>query len=244
LSLLTGVHALVTGGNRGIGLAVSDELARNGATVSVISRGGAGPECPYANARADVADEHEIDAAFRMLYERNGPVRILVNNAGIAESAPIQETSLDLWNRMIATNLTGTFVCSQRAVRDMLDGGGHIVNVASTAALSGYKYLTAYCASKHGVIGLMRALAEELAPLNIRVNAVCPGYVEGEMVDRSIQNIVSRTGMQRDAARQRLAEANPEGRLLAPQEVAQAVLHYCVSNVTGEAMLLPGGRLV
>ncbi|GAC1498292.1 MAG: SDR family NAD(P)-dependent oxidoreductase [Vulcanimicrobiaceae bacterium] len=243
MSSLARVHALVTGGNRGIGLVVADELARNGATVSIISRVGAGPECPYASARADVANEAEIDAAFLRLYELNGPVRILVNNAGVAESAPIHETSLGLWNRTIATNLTGAFVCSRRAVRDMLDGGGHIVNVASTAALSGYKYLSAYCASKHGVIGLTRALAAELAPLEIRVNAVCPGYVEGEMVERALQNIVSRTGMARAAARQRLADANPEGRLVAPQEVAQAVLHYCLSDATAEAMLLPGGRL-
>jgi NAD(P)-dependent dehydrogenase (short-subunit alcohol dehydrogenase family) len=237
---LAGKHALVTGGARGIGLAIATKFAREGARVSIISRTAAGGN--FFAAQADVTNEAQIHRAFAAAREVNGPIEVLVNNSGIAESAPLKRTDHTMWQRMIATNLTGTFFCTREAVEDMVAmGWGRIVNVASTAGLAGAPYLSAYCASKHGVVGFTRALAAELAPTGVTVNAVCPGYVETEMMHRAIANIAARTGHSKEKARELLASGNPEGRIATVDEVAQAVLDFVNDSRTGIALVIPGG---
>ena len=219
---LCGRHAVVTGGGRGIGAAVALALAGHGARLTVMGRGLGTLEATAAalpgTARAiacDVTDERAVADAFAAL----GPVDILVNNAGAAESAPFARTSLDLWRRMLDVNLTGAFLCTRAALPGMLERGfGRIVSVASTAGLTGYGYVAAYCAAKHGVVGLTRALALETARKGITVNAVCPGYTETPMLDASVANIALKTGRGTDAARGELARTNPQGRFVRPAD--------------------------
>ena len=251
---LDGRHAIVTGGAGAIGLAVAKQLVACGARVTVTGRTSArleravadlgGPQHARAQV-ADVADEQSVSTAFaRAAAAEFGPVGILINGAGIAESAPFAKTDAALWARHIATNLSGPFYCCRAVVPGMRSANyGRIVTVASIAGLQGAPYITAYCASKHGVIGLTRALAQELASTGITVNAVCPGYVDTPMTDATIENIVAKTGMTAGDARARLAESNPEGRLLRPDEVAGAVLRLCLPDaetVTGEAIVVSG----
>lgn len=229
---LAGRHALVTGGGRGIGRAIASALAQRGARVSIVSRSSA--------TRADVTDEEQVRQAFAVCREANGPIEILVNNSGIAESAPLARTDRAMWDRIIATNLTGTFLCTQEAVPDMIAAKwGRIVNVASTAGLGGAPYLAAYCASKHGVIGFTRAIAAELAKSGVTVNAVCPGYTETEMMERAIANITARTQKSEDEARGFLARGNPGGRIATAEEVALAVLELIDGAQTGGAIVIP-----
>ncbi len=231
---VAGKHAVVTGGSRGIGRAIAALLARQGARVSVVSR-----------AQADVGDEAQVRSAFAACRQEHGPIAILVNNAGIAESAPIARTTTEMWNRTIATNLTGTFLCTREAVADMTGARwGRIVNVASTAGLGGAPYISAYCASKHGVVGFTRALAVELARSGVTVNAICPGYTETELMQRAVENIVSRTGRTEAEARELMAQGNPQGRMATVDEVAQAVLDLIEGPHNGVALVLPGGALV
>jgi NAD(P)-dependent dehydrogenase (short-subunit alcohol dehydrogenase family) len=244
MNVILGKHAIVTGGNRGIGLAVASALEQRGARVSIVSRSApaAGKASVFVQARADVADETQITAAFDACRKANGPIAILVNNAGIAESAPLVRTDTQMWNRIIATNLTGTFLCTRAAAPDMLAAKwGRIVNIASIAGLFGAPYIAAYCASKHGVIGLTRAAAAEFAQAGITVNAICPGYVETDMMAQAIARIVEHTGVSESVAREQLAQMNPEGRIVAPEEVADAVVAYCEGTATGESLVLPGG---
>lgn len=229
---LAGRHAVVTGGLRGIGRAIADALAQQGARVSIVSRSG--------ETRADVTDEEQVRQAFAACREANGPIEILVNNSGIAESAPLVRTDRAMWDRIIATNLTGTFLCTREAVGDMIAARwGRIVSVASTAGLGGAPYLAAYCASKHGVIGFTRAMAAELAKNGITVNAVCPGYTETEMMHRAIANIASRTQKSEGEARKLLAQGNPGGRIATAEEVAVAVLELIDGAQTGAAIVIP-----
>ncbi|GAB3346410.1 SDR family NAD(P)-dependent oxidoreductase [Bordetella tumulicola] len=197
---------------------------------------------------ADIADEAAVRAAFEQATRDAGAVDILVNNAGQAVSQRFDRTDAALWQSMLAVNLTGTFHCTQAALPGMLAAGwGRIINVASTAGLIGYAYTSAYCAAKHGVMGLTRALALEVARRGITVNAVCPGFTETNIVREAVSNIVSKTGRTAEAARDELAARNPQGRLVQPEEVAQAVAWLALpasASINGQAIAVDGGEVM
>jgi NAD(P)-dependent dehydrogenase (short-subunit alcohol dehydrogenase family) len=192
----------------------------------------------------DVTDAEGVAAAFA----RAGAVDILVNNAGQAASAPFGRTDAALWQRMLDVNLTGAYHCIQAALPAMLDAGwGRIVNVASTAGLTGYRYVVAYCAAKHGLVGLTRALALEVASRGVTVNAVCPGFTDTDIVADAVANIVRKTGRTEEQARAELAAANPQGRLVQPDEVAHAVAWLCMPGaaaMNGQAIAVAGGEVM
>jgi NAD(P)-dependent dehydrogenase (short-subunit alcohol dehydrogenase family) len=252
---LQGRHALVTGAARGIGAAIARMLADQGARLTLLGRN---PDTLAALAAqlpgehgfvlADVGDEPQVRAAFAQARAARGPIAILVNNAGQAESAPFAKTTLEAWQRMLSVNLTGTFLCTQAALPDMLaGGGGRIVNIASTAAQRGYAYVSAYVAAKHGVLGLTRSLALELARKNITVNAVCPGYTETDILRESIANVVAKTGRSEEEARAEFAAGNPQQRIVQPQQVADAVRWLCgdgAAAITGQAISVSGGEVM
>jgi NAD(P)-dependent dehydrogenase (short-subunit alcohol dehydrogenase family) len=248
---LAGRHAVVTGGGRGIGAAIADALAGAGATVTLMGRSEAAlhdkaSALPMARAIVcDVTDEAGVAAAFSEAARAFGPATILINNAGAAASAPFVRTSLELFKSMLEVNLIGTFLCSRAALPAMLEAGfGRIVNVASVAGLKGAPYVAAYCAAKHGVIGLTRALALETATKGITVNAVCPSYTDTDMTRRAIANIVNKTRRSAAAAEAELVGKNPQGRLIRPEEVAATVLWLCAPGaeaITGQAIAIAGG---
>ena len=253
---LAGQHAVVTGGSRGIGAAIAAQLAELGARLTLIGRDGATLEArraalvergaaAVATRVVDVTDETAVAAAFGTL---DAAPTILVNNAGGARSAPFGKTDIALWQEMLAVNLTGTYLCTHHVVPAMAAAGyGRIVNVASTAGLTGYRYVTAYCAAKHGVVGLTRALALELARQGVTVNAVCPGYTDTDMVRESVRNIAAKTGASEDGARAQLAAGNPQGRLIEPAEVANAVAWLCLpasASITGQTIAVAGGEVM
>lgn len=244
---LSGRHAVVTGASRGIGAAIAMTLAHHGASVTLLGRHAAplralAERLPTActTVVADVTDEAAVAAAFSQARSTLGPIHVLINNVGQASSAPFPMTSLQAWQHMLAVNLTGTFICTQNALPDMLaTGWGRIVNIASTASLRGYAYASAYAAAKHGVLGLTRSLALELAHKGITVNAVCPGYTETDILRDGIRNVMTRTGRSESDLRAEFAAFNPEGRILQPQEVADAVWRLCgddAASVTGQAI--------
>ncbi|MCV2356418.1 SDR family oxidoreductase [Paucibacter sp. B2R-40] len=250
---LKGLHAAVTGGGSGIGAAVARRLVVAGARVSLLGRkldklqGQAAALAPLGQidvCQVDVADETSVKAAFAQI----GRVDILINNAGQVESAPLTRTSLALWQAMLNVNLTGTFLCSREVVGGMSERGfGRIINVASTAALTGYAYVAAYCAAKHGVLGLTRAMALEFAKKGVTINAVCPGYTETDIVAQALDKIADKTGRSLDEARAALVAANPQGRLVQPQEVADTVLWLAQRGsgaLTGQAIAVCGGELM
>lgn len=253
---LGGRHALVTGGGTGIGAAIAVALARLGATLTLVGRRAAPLEASRAAlpgsghgvALADVTDHAAVAAAFEAAAAARGPLAILVNNAGAARSASLAKTAPELWHEMLAVNLTGAYNCTHAVLGGMQAAGwGRIVNVASTAGLVGYAYVAAYCAAKHGVIGLTRALALEVAKQGITVNAVCPGYTETPLLGAALDNIVAKTGRSSDEAKATLAAGNPQGRLVQPEDVAHTVAWLCAPGaeaIHGQAIAVAGGEVM
>lgn len=248
-------HALVTGGGQGIGAAVARELVARGLRVTVLGRrlavvqALADTDPAHLHAvNADVADPAQVAQAVAAAEERFGPVDVLVNNAGQALTAPFLKMDLALWQQMLSVNLTGTLVCTQAVLPGMVARGwGRVVNVASTAGQVGYAYVSAYCAAKHGVIGLTRSLALEMARKGVTVNAVCPGYTETDIVRESIERVVAKTGRSAEEARAEFVRSNPQGRLVQPEQVADAVAWLCgedASAVTGQSISVAGGEVM
>ncbi|HEU4985574.1 MAG TPA: SDR family NAD(P)-dependent oxidoreductase [Rhizobiaceae bacterium] len=245
-------HALVTGGGSGVGRAIALALAEAGIAVTICGRR---PEPLRAVAaengrihaeQADVTDEASVNALYEKAEAARGPFDIVVANAGAALSAPAHKTRLDDWQRMLDINLTGAFLTVKPALAGMTRrANGRIVFIASTAGLKGYGYVAPYVASKHGVVGLMRALAVELARTGVTVNAVCPGFVETDLLEESVRRIMDKTGRSHEEARQSLMTANPQGRFIQPEEVAATVMWLIgegAASVTGQAISLSGGE--
>jgi NAD(P)-dependent dehydrogenase (short-subunit alcohol dehydrogenase family) len=253
---LTGLHALITGAGRGIGAAIAHSLARAGADITLLGRSGPDLEAVAAELStvrrsctvADVSDAGSVRDAVAAARAAIGPITVLVNNAGQARSGPLNATDDALWHSMLAVNLTGTFLCMRECLPDMLKAGfGRIINIASTAGLVGYPYVSAYCASKHGVIGLTRAVALETARRNVTVNAVCPGYTDTDLVRSTVANISAKTGRSEQEARAELISHNPQGRLVTPEEVADTVRWLCLrtsGSVTGQSIAVAGGEVM
>lgn len=254
---LAEMHAVVTGGGSGIGAAIARAFVDAGARVTLIGRDAAkldaqrlqlGTSHAIHCAAADVTEPDSVQAAFASAHDALGPVDILINNAGQAQAAPFGKTDLSLWQRMLDVNLTGTFLCTQAALPAMIERGfGRIVNVASTAGQIGYPYVTAYCAAKHGVIGLTRALAIETATTGVTVNAVCPGYTETPLLQTSLDQVVSKTGRTQDDARAALQRTNPQRRFIEPEEVAHTVLWLVAresGSITGQSLSISGGEVM
>ena len=250
--MIAGRHALVTGGGSGVGRAIALALAGAGVAVTICGRREeALTEVASQNNRivgiaADVTDEAAMTALYEKAEAERGPIDIVVANAGMAGSAPAAKTTLADWQKTLDVNLTGAFLTVKPAIEGMATRkAGRIVFIASTAGLKGYAYVAPYVAAKHGVVGLMRALAAEIAKTGVTVNAVCPGFVETDMLEESVARIVEKTGRTPDEARASLSRTNPQGRLIQPEEVAETVLWLCSSaagSITGQAISVSGGE--
>jgi NAD(P)-dependent dehydrogenase (short-subunit alcohol dehydrogenase family) len=256
---LAGRHAVVTGAGRGIGAAIASELARLGAELTLMGRTLESLQARSASLRdaygravqavaVDVTHPDQVERAFAAAAAELGPPAILVNNAGGARSAPFARTGLEEWQATLDLNLTGAYLCTRQVLPAMIEAGwGRVVNVASTAGLIGYPYVTAYCAAKHGLVGLTRALALETARAGVTVNAVCPGYTDTDLVAEAVAGIAAKTGRSREQARAELVARNPQGRLVGPAEVARAVGWLCrpgSAAITGQAIVVAGGEVM
>ena len=249
-SALQGRHALITGGGTGIGAAAAAHLHAAGAKLSLLGRrmeplqAVAEQQSGYAVA-CDVTQSDQIAKAFDEARTLNGPIDLLVVNAGIAESAPFHKMTRDGWDRIIATNLTAAFACSQAAIGDLLKSdNGRLVYVASVASLRGVPYASHYAASKHGLLGLMRSLAAEYAKTNLTVNAVCPGYVDTPMTDQSVARVSEITGRSEGDARSAITNMNASGRLVDPQAIGNIIAMLCLPlsrDINGAAITIDGG---
>jgi 3-hydroxybutyrate dehydrogenase len=247
--------ALITGGGRGIGRAIALAFAREGVRIAVAARTAEQVEQVAAEIGngaiavvCDVSDPESVQRTFDEVSERLGEVDILVNNAGIAESATLVNTSDELWHRHLAINLSGTFYCTRAALPAMLKKNwGRVINIASIAAKTGAPYIAAYSASKHGVLGLTRSVALEVATKGITVNAICPGYVDTEMVTRGIEKITTVTGRSAEEARQSLEQMSPQNRLITAEEVAAIALLLASDEgrgINGQGINIDGGSVL
>jgi len=253
MGALDGRHVLITGGGTGIGAAIARALSREGAKLSLAGRR-KGPldamakELPETAAIvADIAKEADCAAMVKAAQAAHGPIDIVIANAGAASSAPAARIDLAHWQQAIDVNLTGAFLTVSAALADVTRApGGRIVFIASTAGLKGYPYVAAYVAAKHGVVGLMKALSIELASKGVTVNAVCPGFTDTPLLDAAAGKISAKTGRSADDSRAALAKDNAHGRLIKPEEVAEAVLWLCspgAASVNGQAIAVTGGPL-
>jgi 3-hydroxybutyrate dehydrogenase len=256
---LTNKVALITGGGRGIGRAVAFALAREGARVAVVARTEqevarvaeevkAEFNIETMHATCDVSDRESVEIALADVKERMGSIDILVNNAGVAESAPLVKTSDELWQRHLAINLTGTFYFMRSALPAMIERGwGRIINIASIAGKTGAPYIAAYAASKHGVLGLTRTVALEVATKGVTVNAICPGYVDTDMTTRALETIEARTGKSASDALEAIKRMSPQNRLVTPEEVAALTLLLASEEgrgINGQAINIDGGSVL
>lgn len=248
---LEGKTAVITGGGTGIGLAIAKRLAEDGANCILMGRNlerleNESGKIDRARAiQCDVSDPDSVEAAFSDARQ-DSPVSVLVNNAGIASSAPFHRLSEEEFLRIQDVNVTGVFRCTKAVTDDVRKADyGRIINIASIAGLGGGPYISHYCASKHAVIGMTRALAAEWAKTNTTVNAICPGYVRTEMAENAIRTIIEKTNATRDQAIAELAKSNPQGRLLEVEEVAEIASWICHPNsrsINGQAIALNGGQ--
>ena len=256
---LRGQHALVTGATRGIGAAIAETLGRLGANLTLLGRDTEKLRAKSAEISknfgvevyietADITDAETMENIVHNAVAINGAISILVNNAGIGKSAPFKTMKRDVWDEVIRVNLTGTFICTQAVIPSMLESKyGRVINISSTAGLTGYAYVTAYSAAKHGVVGLTRSLALEVSRSGITVNAVCPGYTETDLVSDTIANIVKKTGRSPEEARAELTRPNPMARLVQPWEVAETAAWLALpssSSITGQAIPVAGGEIL
>ncbi len=240
-------HALITGGGSGIGLACAKRLRFDGINVTIAGRNEKRLKSSgFDYVVMDVTDEKSVREACVNAKNQNGPIDIFINNAGAAATAPALKTSLEIWNQMIAVNMTGAFLCAQTVLPDMKKRGfGRFIVVASTAALKAYPYTMAYSAAKHGALGLVRSLALEMATSGVTCNAICPGFTDTDIVRRAIKNIMEKTGRSEEDVMHAFTKDNPMSRLIHPEEVADSVAWLCgdgAASINGQAIVIDGGE--
>jgi len=254
MEMLKDKHVVITGGGSGIGASIAEVLAKTGAKTTIMGRDNQrlqekAEQLPQGFATAvDVTDQEKVNIAFQKAVQKHGVIDILINNAGNAISVLFEKMTAEQWNEMISLNLTGVFHCTQACLPAMKkQKWGRVINIASTAGLIGYAYVTAYSAAKHGVIGLTRSLALETANIGITVNAICPGYTETELTERAIDNISLIRGQSKTEAREELLKNNPQKIFIQPHEIANTVLWLCQQesgSVTGQAISISGGEVM
>lgn len=256
MTTLHGVHGVVTGGGKGIGAAIGESLVKAGAAVTLMGRNEKALIDTARNLQAqggsvgwivvDVTDEASVENGMQAARKNLGDIEILINNAGAAESAPLSKMDIGLWERMLSVNLTGVFLCTKYAVPSMLKKGrGRIVNISSTAGVSGYQYVSAYCAAKHGVVGFTKALARELLDSNITVNAICPGFTDTDLFRNSVAKVAAKTGRPVSEVQSEFLRGVPGERLITPEQVASTVVWLCESTqdaITGQAIIISAGE--
>lgn len=247
-------HAVITGGGSGIGLAIAKRMDAAGIKTSIIGRHMERLQEVAATLKhahpyqLDISQYGNVLSVTALIEAERGPVDILVNNAGSAQTAPFDKMPQEMWKHMLDINLNGTFYMTQALLMGMKQrGAGRIINIASTAGMKGYAYTSAYCAAKHGVIGMTKSLALELAKTDITVNAICPGFTDTDIVGNALDNITEKTGRSRADALAELVKHNPQGRLIDPDEVAAQVMWLCADearSITGQALAVAGGEIM